>query len=369
MKIGLCMIVKNEAALIERCLNSVRPLIDFVLIEDNGSTDGTQDIIRNWLDQYNIPGRVLNVPWHDFGSNRTHVLATLRTHTEIDYAFMMDADDIVVIDSNFDLQAWKANLTADLYSIEIRLANIRFYRSQLFSNKVDFVYRGVLHEYLVAPQGCEQADVSGFYIAARVEGSRSQDPNKYRKDAVLLTGALDRETDPFLRSRYTFYLAQSWRDCGESKLALDTYLKRAELEFWDQEIFISLYRAGQLMEQLKYPGYVIIGMYLKAWQICPTRAESLHAVARYSRLTNQFQIGYTLAKKGMELFEPKGALFSETWIYDYGMQDEFAINAYYTGYYKESRDACLWLLRISNLPDSERSRVTKNLQFAQEKLT
>ena len=34
--IGLCMIVKDEAAVIERCLDSVRPLIDFVVVEDTG---------------------------------------------------------------------------------------------------------------------------------------------------------------------------------------------------------------------------------------------------------------------------------------------------------------------------------------------
>jgi len=44
--ICLCMIVKNEAAVIERCLASVRPLIDTWVISDTGSTDGTQDLIR-----------------------------------------------------------------------------------------------------------------------------------------------------------------------------------------------------------------------------------------------------------------------------------------------------------------------------------
>ena len=47
--IGLCMIVKNEAHVILRCLDSVRPLVDYVLIEDTGSTDGTQQIVMDWL--------------------------------------------------------------------------------------------------------------------------------------------------------------------------------------------------------------------------------------------------------------------------------------------------------------------------------
>lgn len=41
----LCMIVKNEAPVIRRCLDSVRPLITNWVIVDTGSTDGTQDIM------------------------------------------------------------------------------------------------------------------------------------------------------------------------------------------------------------------------------------------------------------------------------------------------------------------------------------
>nr|WP_308061869.1 glycosyltransferase [Streptomyces sp. LBUM 1477] len=67
--ICLCMIVKNEARVIERCLASVRPLIDTWVISDTGSTDGTQDLIREALD--GIPGELRQDPWVDFGRNRT----------------------------------------------------------------------------------------------------------------------------------------------------------------------------------------------------------------------------------------------------------------------------------------------------------
>ena len=56
--IALCMIVKNEARVIERCLDSVRSLVDYVLIEDTGSSDGTQDVVRRWLDRVRLPGEV-----------------------------------------------------------------------------------------------------------------------------------------------------------------------------------------------------------------------------------------------------------------------------------------------------------------------
>src|SRR3954452_20956269 len=47
--VGLNMIVKDEAAVIARCIASVRPLIDSWAIVDTGSSDGPQEIVRELL--------------------------------------------------------------------------------------------------------------------------------------------------------------------------------------------------------------------------------------------------------------------------------------------------------------------------------
>ena len=39
----LCMIVKNEAKIITKCLDSISNYIDYWVISDTGSTDGTQE--------------------------------------------------------------------------------------------------------------------------------------------------------------------------------------------------------------------------------------------------------------------------------------------------------------------------------------
>ena len=51
-KIGLCCIVKNESKVIERALKSALPIIDYALIVDTGSTDGTQKIISKFLEKH-----------------------------------------------------------------------------------------------------------------------------------------------------------------------------------------------------------------------------------------------------------------------------------------------------------------------------
>ena len=54
-KIGLCCIVKDESKVIERALKSVLPIIDYAVIVDTGSTDGTQEIIKKFLSKHQVP--------------------------------------------------------------------------------------------------------------------------------------------------------------------------------------------------------------------------------------------------------------------------------------------------------------------------
>src|ERR1700722_17972902 len=68
-KICLNMIVKNESKVIQRCLDSVKPHIDYWVIVDTGSTDGTQEIIKKHMK--GIPGKLYERPWKNFGESRS----------------------------------------------------------------------------------------------------------------------------------------------------------------------------------------------------------------------------------------------------------------------------------------------------------
>jgi glycosyltransferase involved in cell wall biosynthesis len=367
--IGLCMIVKNEAHVIMRCLKSVKPLIDYVLIEDTGSTDGTQQLIREWLESENIPGEVIEEPWQNFAYNRSHVMEKLREVEGVDYSLIIDADDKLVLDDGFDLAAYKATLGDDLYDIEIRHGSSRFYRPQICSNLLPFCFKAVLHEYLEAPPAMRtRRNAEGFHIQTGRGGARNKNPRKYQDDAAALEKALATEADPFLVSRYTFYLAQSYRDCGEKELALTNYLKRAELGYWIEEVFESLYCAAKLKEDLGYPDDEVIAAYVKAADTVHTRAEALHGAARFCRAKGRSEEGYQFAKRGAAIPMPTHGLFVESWIYEYGLLDEVGINGYWSGHARESLEASLRLLGGTALPEDQRERVSANARFSLEKL-
>ncbi|WP_197911988.1 glycosyltransferase [Kineobactrum salinum] len=90
------MIVRDEAAVIERCLASVRPYIDYWVIVDTGSIDDTPARIRAAL--ADIPGELYHCRWRDFGFNRSDALE--RARGKADYLLFLDADEQLLVDED-----------------------------------------------------------------------------------------------------------------------------------------------------------------------------------------------------------------------------------------------------------------------------
>jgi tetratricopeptide (TPR) repeat protein len=84
--LGLSMIVKDAEALLPQCLDSVRGVVDEIVIGDTGSTDSSVEVARRY------GARVITVPWeNDFSKARNRVLEENRT----DWILFMDADEVL----------------------------------------------------------------------------------------------------------------------------------------------------------------------------------------------------------------------------------------------------------------------------------
>lgn len=346
----LSMIVKNEAHVIRRCLDTVRPIIDHWVIVDTGSTDGTQDVIRAAM--ADIPGSLVERPWVDFAHNRSEALRLARPHA--DYTLVIDADDELVIPLGFMLP----KLDAPAYDFTILDSFTRYQRTQLVSNAYPWRYLGVVHEFLHCPK---VPKIGALPLAMRrgEDGARHLDTKTYERDVIILEKALKTETDPFLIARYTFYLAQSYRDIRDSGNALTYYLKRAELGFWDEEVYISLLSAAYILEAANEPVERVLALYDRAIATRPERAEARHGASRYCRQKRRFVEGFHYAKAGLPPKMAGDGLFIQSWIYQYGLQDEFAVNAFNTGQYRACLGSCLEILAKPDIPQDVRTRISK----------
>ncbi|SEP08472.1 Glycosyltransferase involved in cell wall bisynthesis [Methylobacterium sp. ap11] len=355
----LAMIVKNEAPVIRRCLDSVRPLIDHWIVVDTGSTDGTQDLVREIL--ADLPGELVERPWVDFAHNRSEALALARPHGT--YTLVIDADDEMVLPPRFVLPA----LTADAYEITIINGWHGFRRIQLMRNALPWRYRGVLHELVTCPEAQPPVflDVA---MRRHHDGARRREPGTVRRDIAILEAALRTETDPFLVSRYTFYLGQSYRGDEARAEAIDAYLRRAELGFGPDEVYVALVSAADLMAELGRPLDEVLATCRRAIALGPHRAEARFSAARACRLAGRCEEGFHFAEAGLSLRPPEAGLFVMPWIYAWALREEYALNAYEIGRYWHALAASLDLMACPTAPEAERKRFAVNARRALERM-
>lgn len=352
MRICLNMIVRDEAAVIERCLTSVKPHIHSWVIVDTGSTDDTPQRIERAL--AGVPGQLHHRPWHNFGHNRNEALQLARGQG--DYLLFIDADEQLGVAPGV---RWPA-LQEGAYSLEARFAELSYDRVSLVSTRLPWVWKGVLHEYLDAGEPVAQPRLPGFWIEVTPDGARSGDPRKFEKDITVLEAALREEPD---NARYVFYLAQSCRDAGQLDKARQHYLQRADMGGWDEEAWYSRYQAACLSERLGHATAQVTVAYLQAYQTRPTRIEPLVALAVHHRLRSDWALSYLYARAAHETPLPTDRLFVDMPAWQWRAADERAIAAFYTGRMSEAGRLWQQLLGQTKLPAAERARIENNRQY------
>ena len=354
----LTMIVKNEAKIIEEMLRQVVRFIDYWVVVDTGSTDGTQNVVRNFFFKNNVPGELYERPWVNFGHNRTEAMQLADGKT--DYMWVMDADDGIVGVPNFD------NLDKDAYAMRIG-REFSHWRHQLFRSGLKWCYKGILHEYAHSDLAKAYDRLPGdYYIAARCAGARNSDPEKYKKDAVLLEEAI--KTDPN-NARYWFYLGQSYFDHQNFKESKRCYEKRVSMGGWPEECFYAQWRVGQCAIALKESDEQIAAHMLKAYEFRPQRAEALHNLAQYYRSKGRNALGYVFGKASAQIpFPHSDSLFIFKNVYDFAALDETAVNAYWMGNFKESLEISRHILEKNLCPPEQVARIAQNMRFAAQKM-
>lgn len=335
--ICLNMIVKNEAQGIQKTLEAIKPYIDCWCILDTGSTDGTQNIIKNVM--WDVAGRLYEEPFVDFSTSRNRAW-DLAEQFNTAFIFILDADEIIVNGEelkNFcELVKNNTGPQNEAYLIERKevTGGIHFF-PRLFRAKMGWRYVGVVHEYptkaniipsIKVPKVCRNFQPP--------EQSAEATKKRWERDEKLLETEHKRNPDD---PRTTFYLAQTYDCLNKKQEAMDMYLKRSKMNAWVEETYEALQRAAKCAETFK-PWEEVEPMYLKAFSFATHRAEPLYYIANHYHGKDNHILAYLYAYQAASLPFPNDTMpIIEKDVYAWKAAEIASIHAYYINKHNEGR--------------------------------
>lgn len=368
------MIVKDEEHVIERCLESCYKLVDSYCIVDTGSTDRTKEIIKNFFDDKGIEGKIIDFPFTNFEECRNLTITEGRELGE--YGFWIDADEVIELTQKFDKKLFSQSIKKnklDQLTLTCEYDRLKYVRTQIYRFDKGYYWYGPVHEVLtLKPEDAANIKSDHFKYGAiiiKAEGNSwtGDVSEKYRKHAeILLKYQIDNNwQDP----RWTFYLAQSYRDAFQTLSQEDKTSKKGKsyvdncIKYYNERIVSKnrgnieeLYYSQLMICKYKQPNVDMANYILEL-----LKCDNLNPFNRVEHLyyagSVLVEAGYpgaamNLAERGVNYLKvpTKAVLFLEHSIYEWKMLDLYSVSLARMGRIEEAVNAMkLALSRMKGL--------------------
>ena len=365
----LNMIVRNESKILFRLFDSVIDLIDAYCICDTGSTDNTKELIKEYFEKKGKPGKIIEEPFRDFGYNRTVALKACESMENVDYILLLDADMILEKNSKLSIEEVKSMIVDDAYYIYQGSPQFFYKNVRVVKNNIGCTYKAPTHEYLNTLPGTKYGHIQRDVLFINDVGDGGSKSDKTERDIRLLLKGLEDEPN---NDRYTFYLANSYRDKGDHLTAIEYYKKRIEIGGWIQEVWFSYYSMGKCYKHL---GDNAMAMYnwLEAYNFYPNRVENLYELIQHYRYEGKNNYAYhmfMLADYERKKNTVWDYLFLQKDIYDYRLDYELSIIGYYCN--RDNHDltkTCMKVISNPGADDGMCRNVFSNYKFYTKEIT
>ena len=387
-KLILNTIVKDEAHCILIMLESAAKISDAIVIADTGSTDGTQEIIKKFGEDNNIPTYVFERPFDDFEKSRNFgmekardVVNELGWNPNDCWTWWCDADETIVVDPKFN----KNQFNKDLFMINTYIGQMKYTRNTFARVSKPFRFYGPVHEFIVCDdQNITSGLAENIHVDVKMIGKSWQGDisQKYLSHSHKLEAyiAADRK-DP----RWIFYTAQSYHDSASMKdnkeeneerlrRSIKYYRERvSRTDGYAEEIYYAQYRIGTIMRIMEEPWHLTHMELLKAYQIDPMRGESIKVIIDYYLQIGDWNMAYLYSKFAKTTFHAKNPyptrlLFVDEATYVWKFAEAHAASCYYTGRMDEAKQTYQEIVNLTKthpqyFSQDDLSKIQMNGQF------
>ena len=254
-----------------------------------------------------------------------------------DYLLLVDADQTL------ERPGPLRPLTSDAYLLR-HAGALSYAVPRLVRGDRRWWYEGSTHEYLATEGEFSQEEMGELIVHHHGDsGTRGE---KLERDIRLLERDLELRPDD---DRATFYLAQTYRDAGRDGARRSSSTAAAwSLGGGTRRSSTRPIRRGCCTGH--GDPEAAVPLLTDAYERRPTRAEPLQELARLSRLEGDYEAAYEFAERGAALEIPEDILFVHRDAYEWGLDFELAVAAYWTGRHAEALDLFDRLIDGGRLP-------------------
>jgi glycosyltransferase involved in cell wall biosynthesis len=225
-KIVMITMYKNEASVIRRMLESCLPYVDYYVLQNNGSTDGTDDIVKDFLTTNQLNGEIYYVEegWVGFGWNRDHLIQHCQNKVKhnCDWILKMDCDEVLEVDDDFDWSPLDNHNTQSFHVAAVS-GDCIYHRAWMWNAKLPWRFNhDTCHETIYCNidgigEDFERVNLSSkFRQIGFNEGQSWSNPYKFISDALILEEKMIREGTIFSDHYHFWYIGKSYNDCYQS---------------------------------------------------------------------------------------------------------------------------------------------------------
>ncbi len=242
------MIVKNEASILRDCLESLKDIMDEIIIVDTGSIDGTKKLAESYTPY------VYDYEWHDdFAAARNFAFSKATG----DYIYSADADEILDKENRTKLNALKRVLLPEVEIVQMIYVTeqinhptenfARDMRPKLFKRLREFTWIEPIHETINTSPVVYDSDIE---IIHRPQGSHSsRDFSVFEKVIKEKSFLSDRLLGMYLRE---LYKAGTEKDLENAKQFLEKSLtekRQKHNELLSRQIIAVLMKIYRQMDE------------------------------------------------------------------------------------------------------------------------
>jgi glycosyltransferase involved in cell wall biosynthesis len=224
-KIVMITMFRNESQVIKRMLDSCLPHVDYYVMQNNGSTDGTDEIAKQFLIDNKLSGEIYDVEegWIGFGWNRDHLIQYCqKTDHGCDWILKMDCDEVLEVDDDFD---WTLLDNKDIQSFHIPAVSGTsvYHRAWMYNAQLPWRFNhDTCHETVYCDiegigENFQRFDLpTSFRQVGYNEGQSWSNPIKFISDALILEEKMIREGTMLTDLYHFWYVGKSYFDARES---------------------------------------------------------------------------------------------------------------------------------------------------------